>query len=58
MKDFMAIFDGLASQAFLPGSSIGPVQARDHLTGWVRRVLAAPEPSTAKRQHPPTRRPK
>lgn len=43
MKDFMAIFDGLASQAFLPGTSIGPVQAREHLTGWVRRALAAPQ---------------
>lgn len=39
LKDFMAIFDGLASQAFLPGSPIGPVQAREHLTGWVRRAL-------------------
>ena len=71
MKDFMAIFDGLASQAFLPGSSMGPAQARDHLTGWVRRALAAPDPAqspastgpatarpTTTRKSPSTRRPK
>jgi AcrR family transcriptional regulator len=42
--DFMAIFDGLASQAFLPGSTIGPVQAREHLTGWVARAWGSPLP--------------
>jgi AcrR family transcriptional regulator len=44
MTEFMASFDGLASQAYLPGSSMGPPQARDYLNGWVeRRLTGAPQ---------------
>lgn len=52
-NEFMAIFDGLASQAFLPMSSIGPSQARAQLHSWVDRNLKTarpqpPAPHTAK----------
>jgi AcrR family transcriptional regulator len=39
MIEFMALFDGLAAQVYLPGSPMGPLQARDHLRGWVDRRL-------------------
>jgi AcrR family transcriptional regulator len=39
MTEFMASFDGLAAQAYLPGSSMGPLPARAHLRGWVERRL-------------------
>jgi AcrR family transcriptional regulator len=43
MTEFMAVFDGLAAQAYLPGSPMGPAQARGHLHGWVsRRLLGDP----------------
>jgi len=39
MADFLVTFDGLAVQAYLPGSKIGPAQAREYLRGWVERRL-------------------
>jgi AcrR family transcriptional regulator len=39
LTDFLAMFDGLAAQAYLPGSRMGPRQARTHLTNWVGRTL-------------------
>jgi AcrR family transcriptional regulator len=42
MADFLVTFDGLAVQAYLPGSKVGPAQAREYLRGWVeRRLLTA-----------------
>ena len=49
-RDFMAMFDGLAVQAYLPSTPMGPLDARAHLTGWVQRNLLAP-PSTRARTH-------
>ena len=42
VSDFLAMFDGLAVQAYLPRSPIRPDDARRHLTDWVRRTLADP----------------
>lgn len=39
MADFLVTFDGLAVQAYLPGSKVGPAQAREYLHGWVERRL-------------------
>jgi AcrR family transcriptional regulator len=39
LVEFMALFDGLASQAYLPGSPVGPTQARKVLHGYVQRQL-------------------
>jgi AcrR family transcriptional regulator len=39
LTDFLVSFDGLAVQAYLPGASVGPAQARDYLHGWVDRRL-------------------
>lgn len=39
VKDFMAMFDGLAVQAYLPTTRKGPLDARADLTSWVRRSL-------------------
>ena len=41
MADFLVTFDGLAVQAYLPGSKVGPAQAREYLHGWVERRLIA-----------------
>jgi AcrR family transcriptional regulator len=41
LTEFLAVFDGLAGQAFLPGSTVGPPQARAHLHGYVDRRLRA-----------------
>jgi AcrR family transcriptional regulator len=41
VRDFMAMLDGLAVQAFLHTTSFGPRDAHKHLTSWVRRNLAA-----------------
>ena len=52
MTDFLVSFDGLAVQAYLPGSSMGPPQAREYLHGWVDRRLsctAGPEPAHGER---------
>jgi AcrR family transcriptional regulator len=59
MTEFLAFFDGLAAQAYLPASSIGPLQARDHLLGWVERRLTSGARRRAARTNParpPTRR--
>ena len=39
LADFLVSFDGLAVQAYLPGSRMGPAQARAYLHGWVDRHL-------------------
>lgn len=39
VSDFLAMFDGLAAQAYRPRSPLGPNDAREHLTEWVRRTL-------------------
>lgn len=39
VSDFLAMFDGLAVQAYQPRSPLGPEDARRHLTDWVRRTL-------------------
>jgi AcrR family transcriptional regulator len=39
LADFLVTFDGLAVQAYLPGSKVGPPQARAYLHGWVDRHL-------------------
>lgn len=39
LSDFLAMFDGLAVQAYQPRSPLGPADARRHLTDWVRRTL-------------------
>ena len=39
LADFLVTFDGLAVQAYLPGSKVGPDQARVYLRGWVERRL-------------------
>ncbi|HWG22492.1 TetR/AcrR family transcriptional regulator [Actinospica sp.] len=39
LADFLVAFDGLAVQAYLPGSKVGPAQARAYLHGWVDRHL-------------------
>jgi hypothetical protein len=44
MTEFLALFDGLAAQAYLPGSSMGPLTARDHLHGWAQRRLRGARP--------------
>jgi len=46
MTEFLALFDGLAAQAYLPGSSVGPLTARDHLHGWAQRRLHRARPRT------------
>jgi len=46
MIEFLALFDGLAAQAYLPGSSMGPPAARDHLHGWAQRRLRGARPRT------------
>jgi AcrR family transcriptional regulator len=46
MIEFLALFDGLAAQAYLPGSSMGPPTARDHLHGWAQRRLSGARPRT------------
>jgi AcrR family transcriptional regulator len=46
MIEFLALFDGLAAQAYLPGSSMGPPTARDHLHGWAQRRLRKPDTRT------------
>lgn len=47
--EFMAVFDGWAAQAFLPGGPIGPGRARVLLHDYVARRLA-PGPSGTPRQ--------
>jgi AcrR family transcriptional regulator len=44
LADFLVTFDGLAVQAYLPGSKVGPLQARAFLHGWVDRHLLSPHP--------------
>lgn len=57
-NEFMAVFDGLAAQAFLPMASIGPAQARAQLHEWVDRNLNAaarrdrPAPSKRRKATP------
>lgn len=36
---FLAMFDGLAVQSYLPRSPLAPDEARENLTAWVRRTL-------------------
>ena len=43
--DFLALFDGLAVQAYLPRTPLGPDDARRALTAWIRRTLREPAPS-------------
>jgi len=50
MIEFLALFDGLAAQAYLPGSSMGPLTARDHLHGWAQRRLRGARPRTRRTQ--------
>lgn len=38
VTEFMAIFDGMASQAYLPGADIGPAEARSRLHRYVDRI--------------------
>ena len=53
VKDFLAVFDGLAVQAYLPTTGKGPLDARADLTSWVRRNLGAPvAPSRRSRRKP------
>lgn len=42
VTEFMAVFDGLALRAYLPGAPVGPLQARADLWSWVERNLLAP----------------
>ncbi|WP_172832258.1 TetR/AcrR family transcriptional regulator [Nakamurella panacisegetis] len=53
--EFMAVFDGWAAQAFLPGGPIGPQRARALLHDYVDRRLAA-APDTARSNREPHRR--
>lgn len=38
VTEFMAVFDGMASQAYLPGADIGPAEARSRLHRYVDRI--------------------
>jgi AcrR family transcriptional regulator len=38
IAEFMAIFDGMASQAYLPGADLRPAQARTRLHRWIDRM--------------------
>ncbi len=38
VAEFMAIFDGMAAQAYLPGAGIGPAEARSRLHRYVDRI--------------------
>lgn len=38
VAEFMAIFDGMAAQAYLPGAGIGPAEARSRLHRYVDRL--------------------
>lgn len=50
VDEFMAMFDGLALRAYLPGAPVGPLQARADLWSWVERhLLTHTDPPT-----PPT----
>jgi AcrR family transcriptional regulator len=44
VTEFMAIFDGMASQAYLPGAELRPVEARSRLHRYIDR-LPRDEPS-------------
>jgi AcrR family transcriptional regulator len=38
ITEFMAIFDGMASQAYLPGAELRPAEARDRLHRYIDRL--------------------
>lgn len=38
VAEFMAIFDGMASQAYLPSTNVRPVDARTRLHRWIDRL--------------------
>ena len=38
VAEFMAIFDGMAAQAYLPGAGVGPAEARSRLHRYVDRI--------------------
>src|SRR5690348_1111042 len=38
VAEFMAIFDGMAAQAYLPGASVGPAEARSRLHRYIDRI--------------------
>jgi AcrR family transcriptional regulator len=41
VTEFMAIFDGMAAQAYLPGADLRPAQARAGLHRWIDRTAGA-----------------
>jgi AcrR family transcriptional regulator len=48
-RDFMAMLDGLAVQAFLHTTPFGPRDAHQHLTDWVRRNFTSTPDASPRR---------
>ena len=44
IAEFMAIFDGNAAQAYLPGADLRPAEARSRLHRWIGRLPRAEQP--------------